>query len=159
VYNVSCNNRCFFFCRLKINHESHEFILDPGTVAKTVRSRNWHVTFLLVQQKDRSFKKLACYLSSCPTERQVIQETGMLPFFLSDRKTGHSRNWHVTFLRVQPKDRPVKKLMCYILLVEQKDRPLKILACYLSSCPTERQAIQETDVLLFRITVEAAESR
>jgi hypothetical protein len=23
----------FIFCRLKINHESHEFILDPGTVA------------------------------------------------------------------------------------------------------------------------------
>ncbi len=33
MYNVSCNNRYLFFCRLKINHESHEFILDPGTVA------------------------------------------------------------------------------------------------------------------------------
>jgi hypothetical protein len=31
--NVSCNNRCLFFRRLKISHESHEFILDPGTVA------------------------------------------------------------------------------------------------------------------------------
>ncbi len=27
------NNRCFFFRRLKINHESHEFTLDLGTVA------------------------------------------------------------------------------------------------------------------------------
>jgi hypothetical protein len=30
---MSCNNRCLFFRRLKINHESHEFILDSGTVA------------------------------------------------------------------------------------------------------------------------------
>jgi hypothetical protein len=27
------NNRCLFFRRLKINHESNEFILDSGTVA------------------------------------------------------------------------------------------------------------------------------
>jgi hypothetical protein len=33
--NMSCNNRCLFFRRLKINHESHEFILDPGTVVNT----------------------------------------------------------------------------------------------------------------------------
>jgi hypothetical protein len=33
--NMSCNNRCLFFRRLKINHESHGFILDPGTVANT----------------------------------------------------------------------------------------------------------------------------
>ncbi len=33
--NMSCNNRCLFFRRLKINHEPHEFILDPGTVANT----------------------------------------------------------------------------------------------------------------------------
>ncbi len=33
MYNMSRNNRCLFFRRLKINHESHEFILDPGTVA------------------------------------------------------------------------------------------------------------------------------
>ncbi len=31
--NYSCNNRCLFFRRLKINHESHEFILDSGTDA------------------------------------------------------------------------------------------------------------------------------
>jgi hypothetical protein len=29
------NNRCLFFHRLKINHESHEFILDFGTVANS----------------------------------------------------------------------------------------------------------------------------
>jgi hypothetical protein len=33
--NMSCNNRCLFFRRLKINHESHEFTLDPGTVANS----------------------------------------------------------------------------------------------------------------------------
>jgi hypothetical protein len=32
---MPCNNTCLFFRRLKINHESHEFILDPGTVANT----------------------------------------------------------------------------------------------------------------------------
>ncbi len=32
---MSCNNRCLFFRRLKINHESHEFILNPGTVSNT----------------------------------------------------------------------------------------------------------------------------
>jgi hypothetical protein len=35
LYSVSCNNRCLFFHRLKINHESHEFILEPGTVANS----------------------------------------------------------------------------------------------------------------------------
>ncbi len=34
LYNVSCNNRCLFFRRLKINHESHEFIREPVTVTK-----------------------------------------------------------------------------------------------------------------------------
>ncbi len=29
MYNMSCNNRCLFFHRLKLNHESHEFILEP----------------------------------------------------------------------------------------------------------------------------------
>jgi hypothetical protein len=29
------NNRCLFFCRLKINHDTHKFILDSGTVANT----------------------------------------------------------------------------------------------------------------------------
>ncbi len=33
----------FFFRRLKINHESHEFILDSGTVANTL--------FILVHSK------------------------------------------------------------------------------------------------------------
>jgi hypothetical protein len=28
-----CITTGVYFCRLKINHESHEFILDPGTVA------------------------------------------------------------------------------------------------------------------------------
>ncbi len=32
MYSVSCNNKCLFFRWLKINHESHEFILEPGTV-------------------------------------------------------------------------------------------------------------------------------
>jgi hypothetical protein len=32
-WNYSYNNRCLFFRRLKINHESHEFILESGTVA------------------------------------------------------------------------------------------------------------------------------
>jgi hypothetical protein len=27
--------KCLFFCRLKINHESHEFILESGTVVNT----------------------------------------------------------------------------------------------------------------------------
>ena len=36
--NMSYNNRCLFFRRLKINHESHEFILDPGTVANSIPS-------------------------------------------------------------------------------------------------------------------------
>jgi hypothetical protein len=31
--NCPCYNMCLFFRRLKINHEPHEFILDPGTVA------------------------------------------------------------------------------------------------------------------------------
>jgi hypothetical protein len=31
--NYSCNKRCLFFRRLKIDHESHEFILESGTVA------------------------------------------------------------------------------------------------------------------------------
>jgi serine protease inhibitor len=35
LYSVSCNTRCLFFHRLKINHESHEFILEPGTVANS----------------------------------------------------------------------------------------------------------------------------
>ncbi len=35
VLNYSFNNRCLFFRRLKINHESHEFILDHGTVANS----------------------------------------------------------------------------------------------------------------------------
>jgi hypothetical protein len=30
--NYSYNNRCLFFRRLKINHESHELILESGTV-------------------------------------------------------------------------------------------------------------------------------
>ncbi len=38
MYNVSYNNRCLLFRRLKINHESHEFILEPGTVANTYDS-------------------------------------------------------------------------------------------------------------------------
>jgi hypothetical protein len=29
------NDKCLFFRRLKINHESHEFILESGTVANT----------------------------------------------------------------------------------------------------------------------------
>jgi hypothetical protein len=29
------NNRCLFFRRLKINHDTHEFILDSGTVANS----------------------------------------------------------------------------------------------------------------------------
>jgi hypothetical protein len=33
LQNYSCNNRCLFFRRLKTNHESHEFILESGTVA------------------------------------------------------------------------------------------------------------------------------
>jgi hypothetical protein len=32
----SCNNRCLFFRRLKINHESHEFILGSGSVANSL---------------------------------------------------------------------------------------------------------------------------
>jgi hypothetical protein len=31
--DYSCNNRRLFFRRLKINHESHEFILESGPVA------------------------------------------------------------------------------------------------------------------------------
>ncbi len=31
--NYLYNNRCLFFCRLKINHEPHEIILESGTVA------------------------------------------------------------------------------------------------------------------------------
>jgi hypothetical protein len=27
-----------YFCRLKINHESHEFILDPGTIANSMNA-------------------------------------------------------------------------------------------------------------------------
>jgi hypothetical protein len=34
-WNYSSNNRCLFFRRLKINHESHEFILESGTVANS----------------------------------------------------------------------------------------------------------------------------
>jgi hypothetical protein len=35
-----CNNRCLFFRRLKINHESHEFILDSGTAANSYSIKN-----------------------------------------------------------------------------------------------------------------------
>jgi hypothetical protein len=37
------NNRCLFFCRLKINHESHEFILDSGTVVNKYNSQRKRV--------------------------------------------------------------------------------------------------------------------
>ncbi len=34
VYKCDCiNNRCLFFCRLKINHDTPKFIPDSGTVA------------------------------------------------------------------------------------------------------------------------------
>jgi hypothetical protein len=34
-WNYSYDNRCLFFRRLKINHESHEFILESGTVTNS----------------------------------------------------------------------------------------------------------------------------
>ncbi len=39
--NNNNNNRCLFFCRLKINHESHEFILESGTVANNTIHGLW----------------------------------------------------------------------------------------------------------------------
>jgi hypothetical protein len=36
VHDCGCNNnRCLFFRRLKINHDTHEFILDSGTIANS----------------------------------------------------------------------------------------------------------------------------
>jgi hypothetical protein len=33
MYKLCCTITVVYFRRLKINHESHEFILDPGTIA------------------------------------------------------------------------------------------------------------------------------
>ncbi len=41
--NCPCYNRCLFFGRLKINHEFHEFILDPGTVANSYHATMSHI--------------------------------------------------------------------------------------------------------------------
>jgi hypothetical protein len=41
--NVSCNNRCLFFRRLKINHESHDSH-DSGTVANSYCERRFKGT-------------------------------------------------------------------------------------------------------------------
>jgi hypothetical protein len=56
VQECDCNiNRCLFFYRLKINHDTHEFILFSGTIAntnsfrqKTGHSSNWAESFGVV---------------------------------------------------------------------------------------------------------------
>ncbi len=67
----------FIFCRLKINHESHEFILDPGTIANKYPPHNFptcvnpyvanvilsaavilYISLKILLKKDRYFKLL-----------------------------------------------------------------------------------------------------
>ncbi len=45
--------RCLFFHRLKINHDPHEFILEPGTVANTYGN----VLGVLLRNSPKGLKK------------------------------------------------------------------------------------------------------
>ncbi len=69
-----CNNR-FFFHRLKINHESHEFILDPGTVANSI----FNASLLLLWRLCRSWglphtRGVSNWLEKSQAEREIMHE-------------------------------------------------------------------------------------
>ncbi len=86
VHVIIANNRCLFSCtscvhiitgiyfrRLKINHESHVFILDPGTVANsdfrthTVKIKN--VAWSWFNAPPSGFSLIFYYISLLMTER------------------------------------------------------------------------------------------
>ncbi len=67
---MSCNNRCLFFHRLIINHESHEFILEPGTVGK--------INIFSSLQSEWSSMAIICTL----IERQYVQRFLNFPLFV-----------------------------------------------------------------------------
>ncbi len=63
-YLCTCNNRCLFFRRLKINHESHEFILESGTVANSKYERS-------ISRKENDRKEVL-YMKGVLVERETF---------------------------------------------------------------------------------------
>jgi hypothetical protein len=59
------NNRCLFFCRLKINHESHEFILDSATV-----TNSYPYVCISLQIRNSNFRN--CISLKLATSNQVL---------------------------------------------------------------------------------------
>ncbi len=55
--NMSRNNRCLFFRRLKINHESHEFIIDAGTVTKNIEQHPVHLNAVCSKVLDYKYSQ------------------------------------------------------------------------------------------------------
>ncbi len=62
---------CLFFCRLKINHDSHEFILEFGTVANIMNHDAFEKGESLLSDKEVHFIQMYCQTLKISNDNKV----------------------------------------------------------------------------------------